>query len=331
MSNAIDPARAYPGLAARIVRNASWQDYVVAVFQLYLAIQGMMVAAGPHSAQARAYTLGLLAMTIVTVVVVRGELLGPGWLRGLVYRVGICTPVALSYVEVKSLMAAMDPALVDQQLYAIDRALFGVTPAVWFAQFHTHLTVEWFSFFYTTHYVMLPGMLLGSLLLDRGQRAQEILLGAAIVTAVGHSGYTLVPAVGPYLTLSFDEPTRGGVFYAIVEDAIAAGNPMDLFPSVHTAAPTLFTLHAFRHRRSLPFKVLWPLLGLCLLHVIVATTFLRWHWGIDIVAGFVVGIAGHRLAVWLTGAEARRGVDDSRPPVWDPMFRYQRLPSRPVP
>ncbi|MBK6577437.1 MAG: hypothetical protein IPG17_14760 [Sandaracinaceae bacterium] len=41
--------------------------------------------------------------------------------------VGIFVPVVLSYFQMRFLLPALQPALVDRHLYALDQALFGTT------------------------------------------------------------------------------------------------------------------------------------------------------------------------------------------------------------
>jgi membrane-associated phospholipid phosphatase len=71
---------------------------------------------------------------------------------------------------------------------------------------------------------------------------------------------------------------------------------MDIFPSLHTAAPTAVALFSLRNRKELPFRYTWPLVAFCTVNIIIATMFLRWHYLIDVVVGFALAATG----VWLS-------------------------------
>jgi membrane-associated phospholipid phosphatase len=75
-----------------------------------------------------------------------------------------------------------------------------------------------------------------------------------------------------------------------------AGALKDIFPSLHTGAPTFFAIFAFVHRKKMPFKYTWPILAFCVSQIIGATMFLRWHYLVDIVAGF--GLATFNVLFW---------------------------------
>lgn len=308
-----------------LFQNMAVQDWVVTAFHSYMLLR---VLAAPDSADAsfaRKLALFLLTLTVCTIVLARGELLPKGRWRALVYRLGVFTPVVLSYFEMRTLLPALQPVLLDTQLLAIDDAIFVVTPSVWLQRLNSPGYIEWFSFFYYSYFYILTVMLVPSLFLDKGRRLQELLIGAMTVACLGHIGYTLVPGLGPYATLAFDEPIHGGFWWGAVRYAVdGAGAMMDIFPSLHTAYPTFFALHAFGHRDRAPFKYAWPVLAFFAANIIVATMLLRWHYGIDVIFGLMLALTARRVSVWVGEREEHRGIDDDRQPVWEPLFEYQR-------
>ena len=112
---------------------------------------------------------------------------------------------------------------------------------------------------------------------------------------------------------------QGGFWWNQVEVTVAtAGAQLDIFPSLHTAWPAYFTLHAFAHRDRQPFRWLWPVLGFVALNIIIATMFLRWHWFIDIALGLLLAFAARGFAVAMASREGLRGGPyDARQPVWE--------------
>jgi membrane-associated phospholipid phosphatase len=147
------------------------------------------------------------------------------------------------------------------------------------------------------------------------------MIGALAVCALGHIGYTLVPGAGPYATIHFDEPLRGGFWWHQVEVMVAnAGAHLDIFPSLHTAYPTFFAIHVFAHRARPPYRYLWPAYAFFAANILVATMFLRWHWLIDVIAGVALALFARQLALIVTRREGDRGEEDDRQPVWEPIF-----------
>ena len=152
---------------------------------------------------------------------------------------------------------------------------------------------------------------------------RELMVGGVIVATFGHTLYTLVPGAGPYAHIDFAEPLHGGLFWGLVQDTVAAGGAQfDIFPSLHTAYPTLFALHAFGNRDRAPFKYVWPIVAFFAVNMIIATMFLRWHWGIDVIAGLCLAAFARFMGVRIGRNEGKRGEgDDERQQVWEPLFR----------
>jgi membrane-associated phospholipid phosphatase len=114
---------------------------------------------------------------------------------------------------------------------------------------------------------------------------------------------------------------RGGFWWEQVEVTVAtAGAQLDIFPSLHTAFPTYFTLHAIAFRHTQPFRWLWPVLAFVAVNIVIATMFLRWHWFIDVALGVMLAFAARRFAIALADREELRGgLYDGRQPVWEPL------------
>lgn len=300
-------------------RNLAIQDVVCIVFHSFMLAR---VLAAPDSADAtmgRRFAIALLTVTISTLILCRGEVLRPGKLRAYVYRVGIFTPVVLSYFAMAFILPALDPVMLDETLRSIDEAILGVTPALWFNQFNEPPVVEWFAFFYYSYFYIMAAMLLPALFFDRqGQRLRELMAGAMTVATLGHVIYTFVPGMGPVASMEFPEPIHGGFFWEQVLITVeTAGSKIDIFPSLHTAYPTFYALHAFGWRKSKPFKVLWPVVGFFALNILIATMFLRWHWAIDVVAGVLLAVTARLVGITVGAYEARRGRTDDRQPTWE--------------
>ncbi len=304
------------GVVRTTLHNLAFQDVGALVFHGYLAVRVMAAPDSPDAIFARRFAVALFLMTGITLALTRGEVLRPGRLRALVYRIGLFTPIPLSYFLLRSLLPALQPELLDPQLWAIDKAIFGITPAEWLNRLNSPGFIEWFSFFYYGYFYLIAAMLLPPLFLDRGLRLQQLMLGGLAVAAIGHCTYTLVPGMGPYSVLDI-EPIHGGFFWQqVVVTVESAGAQFDIFPSLHTAYPVFFALHAFGWRHTRPYKYLWPVVAFMAVNIIVATMLLRWHWGIDVIAGLCLAATARLVAIKVSAREIDRG---DRQPVWEPI------------
>lgn len=317
--NVADRARS---LGWELAQNLAIQDVIALSFHAYLFVRVSLAPDGPDATVARRLALALLVVTACALLLSRGELIRNRSARALTYRLGLFVPMLASYFEMRTLLPALHPELMDRELFAIDQWLFGGTPALWLNALNVKPLVEWVSFFYYCYFALLALMLLPSLFLSQGgRRMQELMAGSLLICAVGHLLYTLVPGAGPYATLVFEEPLRGGFWWHQVEVTVAtAGAKLDIFPSLHTAYPTFFALHAFAHRQQSPFRWVWPLLAFIALNIVFATVFLRWHWLIDVLAGLLLAFAARAFALAVADREECRGTDyDARQAVWEPI------------
>jgi hypothetical protein len=313
-------------LGRRLSRNLAIQDVCCLAYHIVMIVR---VALAPNRALARAalpqLALLLLAAAL-TILLVRGELLPPGRLRGLVYRFGLLLSTILSYVPLRYALPALGNRLLDPELMAIDVRLFADTPARQLERFVSPHSVEWFAFFYYSYFTLVFLHMFGSALFDRydrGRRAAEVLFAALIICCLGQTLYTLVPGAGPYAAVAFARPLVGGFFYQLVWNAVSsAGALLDIFPSLHTAYPTMITLHALRHRATLPYRyTVWPT-AFFAGNIVIATLFLRWHYAIDVVVGVGLAVLAQQLAIVVADRE-HDDLRGNRQPVWEPL-RWRR-------
>ena len=300
-------------------QNLAVQDVIALALHAYLFLRVSIAPDSPDATVARRLALALFVITACSMVLARGEVIRDKRARALTYRFGLFMPMVLSYFEMRVLLPALQPQLMDHRLFAIDLWLLGTTPSISMEAWNVEPVVEWLSFFYYGYFLILALMLVPSLLVGKGRRQQEVLAGAMLVVAVGHFLYTIVPGAGPVATLSFDQPLQGAFWWNQVELAVTtAGAQLDIFPSLHTAFPAFFALHAFAHRHTQPFRWLWPILAFVALNIIIATMFLRWHWFIDVALGLLLAFAARGFAMAVAEREELRGGPyDARQPVWE--------------
>ena len=132
--------------------------------------------------------------------------------------------------------------------------------------------------------------------------------GLYTVYAAGLIGYVAMPAAGPYVAMAdrFQRPLEGGALTRVHHAIVVRGtNGVDVFPSLHCAV-TCFLL--FFDRRHSPRRFSWLVAPVVVLWC--STIYLRYHYFVDVAAGFA--LAGLGLAIADPGAD--RGVKLSEPP-----------------
>jgi membrane-associated phospholipid phosphatase len=267
--------------------------------------------------------LALLVTSLVCLLVTRGSLLQNRFWTALLYRIGIYSTVQQSYFLFKHLLPVVNPGSLDHQLFALDHLLFGFEPAIWADQFVTPLTTEWFAFFYFCYFFLLAAHIFPIVFGSRDQLLLgEFMLGMLLIVCLGHTGYILVPGFGPFRAFPelFKHELPSGLWMDLVWSTVRSnGAQKDIFPSLHTAGPCFIAMFSFRNRDRLPLRYTWPLLSFFAANIIGATMFLRWHYVIDVFAGFVLASVAALVSPLITRWEvARRRTEGLRPLV--PLF-----------
>jgi membrane-associated phospholipid phosphatase len=297
----------------RALRSLAAADWLVCAYLLMLNVAVLIAPPSPERSQGLLQVIGLFAAFMVSMVLVRGELLGEGFWRALLYRIGIYGTVQQSYFFFKHLLPVINPGSLDKQLYELDLQLFGVEPAVWMDGFVTPTTTEWFAFFYFCYFFLLAAHVIPIVFGARNQMLLgEFMLGMLIIVCLGHTGYLVVPGFGPYKAMPdlFKNELPSGMWMDLVWSTVRSSGAMkDIFPSLHTAGPCFIAMFSWRNRAQLPFRFTWPLLAFFAVNIIGATMFLRWHYVIDVVAGFTLASAAAWVAPRVTRWELERRKD----------------------
>ena len=279
----------------RTLRETAVHDF--AVFAFLLLLNGAVLAT-PSNAERSfclARTGGLMLAFFTALVLVRGRLLHRSWVAALIYRLGIYGSVQISYFFLKHVLPLVNKTTLDQKLYALDLSVFKFEPAMAWDRYVNPATTEWFSFFYFGYFLLMAAHVVPLLFFGRRKQVVgEFIFATLVLFSIGHTLYMVVPGYGPYRAMAdaFQHPFPPGPWHELVMNAVHSGGAqMDIFPSLHTGAPTLLAFFSYRNRDKLPFKYTWPLVTFCTANIIVATMFLRWHYLIDVVVGFSLAVA----------------------------------------
>lgn len=285
----------------RALTELTLHEYLL-VFYAFVLWLSAVRGSGPEWRFCVVATSGPMAVLAAVLLLVRTGRIGRGTLGALTYRVVICLYPVGMYLILRELLPTATSANLDEQLYQLDLRLVGFEPTLWADRFVTPFTVSWFSFFYYSYFWFLAVHVL-PMLFVRIELQASFALTVLLVMCLGHLGYLVVPGYGPitHLAGQFPHAFPSGFWLDLVMDVVKSSGAMkDIFPSLHTAAPTVLALWCLRYRHLRPFKYTWPVSLFFAIQMIGATIFLRWHWLVDVIAGLGLAL----FAVWAAPAVA---------------------------
>lgn len=220
--------------------------------------------------------------------------------------------IFLTFKEMYLMVHPINPHDLDFLLIKLDRIIFGTDPTAFLDRIATPGLTEFLQICYSSFYLLW--FILGIDLIR--QRNEEGFLFFLFLLMLGfytsYAGYLLVPAIGPRFTLydfaKLDKELPGLYLTPFLRGIINSGESItdvakaamvaqrDCFPSGHTEM-TLITIAAAIRYRAKSAMVIIPLgTGL-----IFATVYMRYHYGIDVIAGALLGVAVLASGRWLEG------------------------------
>src|SRR4029450_9213009 len=209
--------------------------------------------------------------------------------------------------ELEHVVHPINPIDIDAQLMAIDYALFGVHPTIWFERFMVPWVTENREVPYVTAYMQrayvtfyfLPFILCTPLYRQGQFLAFRVSLCALLLSYfISYLLYFLTPARGPrfYLAEAHTLPLTGLWLTTPLQAILDAleGVQRDAFPSGHTAIAIIVLAIAARYQR----RLFSPLLGTTV-SLMVSTVYLRYHYVIDVIAGVLLAVLCLGVTFWL--------------------------------
>ncbi len=223
----------------------------------------------------------------------------------------------LIYTNLHDTIGFVNPNDVHHWLVGLDQAIFGVQPCVWAERFITPARTEVMQLLYLNFFWIAPSTSVILLARRRWPEFRAATLGVVACFFMGYALYVLFPAAPPRLVLvyEFTKSLRGyPVGFSNLSAQAFSLLPVDsraAFPSLHTAASTVALVYAWRHVRAwfwalVPFVVgLWA-----------STIYLRHHYFVDLVAGWLLAPTAVWVAPRVDGWWARRqralGIEPAR-------------------
>lgn len=199
----------------------------------------------------------------------------------------------VAFMRMRSAVPAIMPGKADALLRRIDRLLLPDTPAMllrgWAQPWLTELLSACYQLFFPLLIVAAVGYAWRAPAVARSAYS-----GLFSLYGVGFVGYTLAPALGPHLAFAGEfAPLAGGPIAAwnagLVRD-FSTG--VDVFPSLHVAITAYLLLI---DRRFTPLR--WRIMLLPCACLWFSTLYLRYHYLVDVLAGFALAGFGYSMAL----------------------------------
>ena len=260
------------------------------IFGAYLLTMGSALLFGVGPANTDSLVFAALLTLNVTV-------LAAAWQRNTLWRWRVrlgfyVVAMNVAFQRMRTAVPSLRSYRADEDLRALDSLLFGETPSLLLEYWIEPWLNDLMS---ACYFLFLPYLAISMIwyLLTKLELAKRFYAGLFSLYGFRFLGYLAVPASGPHLAMAedFHVPIVGIWFTEINSALMAAGsNGTDVFPSLHCAVSCYLLLFDRRYRPWRYRAYLVPCVGLWL-----STVYLRYHYFVDLVAGFALAV----FSLWL--------------------------------
>ena len=214
------------------------------------------------------------------------------------------------YTNMHDMVHLVNPNDVDASLIAWDQYLLGFQPAIYLESFITPELTDFMYFSYSSFLIYIIMFTMYLYVRKNNTAFRETLVSVVLTFYIGYIGYVIFPAVGPKFTMShLFETSLSGSFITdrlsfLMNYEISEYTRRDCFPSLHNGVIFLILLFAFKHQKIYAFLFLPFAIAL-----FISTLYLRYHYFIDMIAGFFLAIIVFYLGPTLNNWWERKRLD----------------------
>ena len=195
------------------------------------------------------------------------------------------------YTNMHDMVHLVNPNDVDASLIAWDQYLLGFQPAIYLESFITPELTDFMYFSYSSFLIYIIMFTMYLYVRKNNTAFRETLVSVILTFYIGYIGYVIFPAVGPKFNMShLFETSLSGSFITdrlsfMMNYEISEYTRRDCFPSLHNGVIFLILLFAFKHQKRYAFLFLPFAIAL-----FISTLYLRYHYFVDMIAGFLLAI-----------------------------------------
>jgi len=191
----------------------------------------------------------------------------------------------------------VNPEDIDPILIRLDYLIFNNHPTIILERIMSPLLTDILQIAYSTYYFIPTSFGVVLLLNNQREEFNRTLFLILFCFYLSYLGYILMPALGPRFTISHLQTTElQGLFIAEPLQKLLnklEGIKRDAFPSGHTAIAVTVLYLAYRFKKRF-FRILLPIVAA----LIFSTVYCRYHYVVDIIAGFGLTILTIFLGEW---------------------------------
>jgi len=218
--------------------------------------------------------------------------------------------IFITFKELYWMVHPIHPVDMDYLLIELDKLIFGHDPTWLLDKFATPALTEFLQICYSSFYILW--IILGVDLLNHHQQRQFDSYFFLLMYGfyLSYIGYLLVPAIGPRFTLHdfsrLDIDLPGLYLTGFLRHMINSGESItnisqaaalaqrDCFPSGHTEMTVLTILSSIKFKMRSAMIIIPLGMGL-----IFATVYMRYHYGVDVIAGLLFAAFAYATAPML--------------------------------
>jgi membrane-associated phospholipid phosphatase len=278
----------------RIILKQRPADAVTIIFLLFLSVLTLIFY--QHIPKApfliSLYSIFFIAQIILIRFKNNGRFMGLFY--DLIFPI-LCVLVIFDSLE--WLVHYVNPEDIDPILIRLDYLIFNNHPTIILERIMSPLLTDILQIAYSTYYFIPTSFGVVLLLNNQREEFNRTLFLILFCFYLSYLGYILMPALGPRFTISHLQTTElQGLFIAEPLQKLLnklEGIKRDAFPSGHTAIAVTVLYLAYRFKKRF-FRILLPIVAA----LIFSTVYCRYHYVVDIIAGFGLTILTIFLGEW---------------------------------
>ncbi len=282
------------GSIIRIILKQRPADAVTIIFLLFLILLTMIFYKYIPRAT---FLISLYSVFIVSQIIIirfKDNSRFMGIFYDLIFPV-LCVLVVFDSLGL--LVHYVNPEDIDPILIRLDYLIFNNHPTVMLERIMSPLLTDILQLAYTTYY-FIP-ISFGIFILRNNQRKEfdRVLFLILFCYYLSYLGYILMPALGPRFTINHLQTTelQGFIIAEPIQRLLdqLEGIKRDAFPSGHTGIPLTVLYLAYRFEKRF-FWILLPVVSA----LIFSTVYCRYHYVVDVIAGFGLTLLTILLGEW---------------------------------
>ncbi|MFZ3138751.1 MAG: phosphatase PAP2 family protein [Thermodesulfovibrionales bacterium] len=201
----------------------------------------------------------------------------------------------------------INPEDIDPVLIRLDYLIFGNHPTVMLESIMNPFLTDILQIAYSTYYFIPISFSIILLMNKQREEFDKTIFMILLCFYLSYLGYILFPALGPRFCLSNIQTTELQGFFAAepIQNLLnrLEGIKRDAFPSGHTGIALTVLYLAWRFRKGF-FRIALPIVSA----MIFSTVYCRYHYVVDVIAGFGLTLLTVVLGEWYYGWWIKRQV-----------------------